>query len=95
MILRWLRRRTAAADRTRDAQRVAEDAFVRAYPDRRLIPGMTGLFHDEGSHVVLQLCDDWGGIPPHRSWWQVFPDGACRELSPDEASQIRPLPVWR
>lgn len=95
MIFRWFRQRAEAATRARNAQLVAERAFASAYPDRRLISDMTFIFNDDGSDLVVQLCHDWGGIPPHRSWWQVFSDGSCRELSRAEANRIRPLPVWR
>ncbi len=95
MIFRYLRRRAREAERRRNAERIAERAFVYGYSARPLIAGMTSLFHEDETGVVVRVCDDWGGKPPHRSWWRVQPDGSCRELSLDEAQRIRPLPVWR
>ena len=95
MIFRWLRRRAAAPTREQNAQRIAERAFASAYPDRRLVNMMTGIFNHDARGLVVQLCHDWGGIPPHRSWWRVSPDGTCSELSLDEASELRPIPTLR
>jgi len=95
MLFSWFKGRAATAERNRKARLLAERAFADAYPSRRLIPGMTSVFHEDAAGQVLQLCYDWGGIPPHRSWWRVFPDDSCCELTLDEASQLRPLPIWR
>lgn len=95
MILRWFKRRGAASARERTACENAQRAFVAAYPDRAVIAGMTRVFHQDEADDVVQICYDWGGIPPRRSWWLVIADGSCRELSHDEVAAIRPVPLWR
>jgi hypothetical protein len=91
----WLRRKRAARARPSNAALLAERAFCDAYPSKRLITNLTTLLHDDGSSIVVQLCEHWGGIPPRRSWWLLHPDGACRELSREEANERRPVPPWR
>lgn len=86
----WERRRRAA-----HAKNVAESAFVAAYPSKRLVHSMTAVFHEDADTFVLQLCEDWGGIPPRRSWWLLTSDGTCRELSWEEAGRFKPIPAWR
>jgi hypothetical protein len=90
-----LKRYLASRRRFRQARIVAEKAFAAAYRSRTLIPSMTSAYASDRESLVLQPCDDWGGIPPSRSWWLVSGDGACRELSPDEAGTYKPLPTWR
>ncbi len=91
MILRWFKRRREA----RLKVRAAEEAFRRSYSARKLLQGMSGIFHDAGDSVIVQLCYDWGGIPPRRTWWLVSANGSCRELSFEEANAIHPVPMWR
>lgn len=74
---------------------IAEGAFGMAYPSKTLVRSMTSELHASADGLVLQLCDDWGGIPPRRSFWLVRTDGTCRELSWDEAQRLKPLPPWR
>jgi hypothetical protein len=95
MLLRWLRKHRAEARRISDARKVAERAFLRARPGQVLIRNMTSIFFDDGTSLIMQICDDWGGIPPNRSWWRVCADGSCGELTSREVSEIRPLPIWR
>jgi hypothetical protein len=95
MVYGWFKQRRAAANRQHTSERIAERAFLDAYPSRTLISRMTGVFHDDGSSVVIQVCDDWGGKPPRRSWWLVSSDGECRELTLAEVSVRRPVPPWR
>ena len=94
-ILEWLRKRVEASAWQRSARDIAERAFVARYPNRRLISRMVSVFHEDEAGLVVQICYEWGGIPPHRSWWRVLADGSCCELTSDEANEIRPVPIWR
>lgn len=95
MLLAWLRQRWRMAKRRSNAARVAERSFRGAYPAKKLVPRMTSSFHDDGTIIVVQLCVEWGGIPPQRSWWLVSAEGTCREITTDEANRFRPVPAWR
>ena len=95
MVFEWLKQRRAKQRRLAHELGGAEAQFSLSYPSRTLIHAMTSVFHDAGDFVVVQICYDWGGKPPQRSWWLVASDGSCRELSVEDAHQIRPVPVWR
>jgi hypothetical protein len=95
MVFAWFKQRRSAANNRRASERIAERAFVDAYPARALISKMTSVFLDDGSSVVIQVCDAWGGKPPRRSWWLVSSESECRELTLAEISVRRPVPPWR
>jgi hypothetical protein len=95
MVIAALRRAWTDRRRFANARVVAESAFATAYPSKKLIRSMTSSFFADADCLVLQLCDDWGGIPPRRSFWLVTTGGVCRELTLDEAQLLKPLPAWR
>lgn len=95
MILRWLKEHWNKWWDVRLKVRAAEYAFECSYLERKLIRGMSAVFHDTGESLIVQLCHDWGGIPPRRTWWLVSNDGSCRELSFEETNAMQPVPEWR
>ena len=94
-LLDWLRRERVNRRQGSRAAAIAEHAFRARYPSEKLIPGMTHVFHHDEGGVIMQLCHEWGGIPPRRTWWRVAADDSCRELSYEETNAIRAVSAWR
>lgn len=92
--MKWIKTRWAEHKATKVKVQTAKEAFQRDYPDRKLIPQMSGVFYDTGESMIVQVCYDHGAIPPARTWWLVKGD-SCNELNYEEANAIHSIPKWR